>query len=234
MRDRSRYVQQYFLSHFWVQTLVFFNYLWIVEIVWVNSTIFLIEDSSSESVFAKFETDDQLIEEWVLLVVDDLTTREFLWVINSDDSKNDVKFVFKLRKSLLVHSSDLHVHSFSLHVHLLSKNLKFSLHITQLHIKFSRQFKSLHIISSNFFTVILHCLKNFNIIISASFLLHMKRCKQICIHLNEKECDSMFILLLFISLLFISLLFIFCLCETSISILLLLLLLSLLLFHSLL
>ncbi len=128
----------------------------------------------------------------------------------------------RFRESLPVHLSDLHVHPSSLHVHPFSENLEFPLHITQLHIKFSRQFKSLHMISSNLFTVILHCLKSFNIAISAPFLLHMKRCKQICIRLNERGCDSTFISLPFTSLpftslLFISLLFISCSCETSIS-----------------
>ncbi len=56
-------------------------------------------------------------------------------------------------------------------------------------------------ILSNLFTVILHCLKELQYC-SASSSLYMKCCKQICIHLNERECDSTFISLLFISCLY--------------------------------
>ncbi len=79
-------------------------------------------------------------------------------------------------------------------------NLKFPLRITQLHTKFSRQFKGLHMILSNLSTVILHCLKELQ-------YLHMKRCKQTCIRLNERGCCSTFTSLPSAS----------CPCETSTS-----------------
>ncbi len=71
-------------------------------------------------------------------------------------------------------------------------NLKFPLCITQLHTKFSRQFKCLHMILSNLSTVILHCLKSFNIAVSAPPSLHMKRCKQACIRLDGRGCGDVF------------------------------------------
>ncbi len=72
-----------------------------------------------------------------------------------------------------------------LHVHPPLGNLKFPLHT-----KFSRQFKGLHMILSNLFKVILHCLKSFNIAVSAPSSLHMKRCKQACIRLDGRGCGS--------------------------------------------
>ncbi len=121
----------------------------------------------------------------------------------------------KLREPIPVHPPGLHVHPPLLTRTPPRGNLKFPLRITQLHTKFSRQFKGLHMILSN--------LKSFNIAVSAPSSLHMKRCKQACIRLDGRGCDSTSTSLPSTSLPSTSLLFTLlpftsCPCETSIPI----------------
>ena len=114
------------------------------------------------------------------------------------------------RESIPVHPPGLQIHPLCLHV---PPHRGISLPITQLHTKFSRQFKGLLM---TFPTVILHCLKSFNIAVPAPSSLHMERCKQACIRLNGRGCSSTFTSLPSTSLPSTSP-FTSCPCETSTS-----------------